>query len=171
MTTHHQHPDRNRDLQDANERHTFVEIKYVEGGGHEVKVKGTGTEDPEVIVYNPGMLGHYPKDTDAEVTLISLGSDTNLKLALIHIPHDKERQWREGTNGIQKFDDPGKAVEFNSQRTHATDDNFAVGSNGAIEVVGNNVYIRGELHVSGNVRAASGPAPGAPAAVIPGFSA
>lgn len=166
MSTKNRFADRNRDQNDGVERHIYSEMESVEGGGHVVKVKGTGTEDDECVVLNIGGVGmRFPKDTNAEVHVLSGGSDTNLKFAVICIPHDKEHKWKEGQNGLQKWDDPKKRVQFDKKRIHATD-NFAARADGVLEVVDGRVYVRGDLYVQGQVKAVV-----VPPAAIPAFDA
>jgi hypothetical protein len=148
MTTFNAFTDRNRDLQDHNERHIYSEIEDVDGGGRIIKAKGTGTQDEEMFVMAPfGLGGRYPKDTNAEVHSISNGSDTQLKFAFVDTPHDKQRKWEEGTNGMQKWDNPDIAVEFNKKRTHGTDKNWAIGPNGEFELKNGIIYFRVPVHI------------------------
>lgn len=181
MTTFNHFAERDRDTQDGMlERHVWGEQTYVDGAGSVIKVRGTGTTDEEAVVINQGMGMHVPKDTNTEVFLLSSGSDTTLKHAIVSIPRDKQRQWAEGNNGFQKWDDPTRAVEFNAKRTYLDDANVAT-RNGVFEVVGDTVYIRGNLLVSGDVGSAGKfqspnapdtPPPLAPTGVtVPGFEA
>lgn len=133
MSTFNNFSGRNRDQQDGIERHAYGEVKN-SATGQTVKVEGTGTAEDEAVVINSGFGMNLPKGTNAEVHLASSGSDTNMKFATLTIPRDKQRQWKEGTSGVQNAMDPEKAVEFNDKRTHATEDNFAVGANGLFEV-------------------------------------
>jgi len=149
MTTLNHFADRNRDQQDGIERHVFGEQEYTKGGAI-VRVRGTGTQDEEAVVINQGVSMHVPKDTNAEVYLIANGSDTNSKFAMLSIPRDKQRQWSEGNNGIQKWDDPSRALEFNTKRMYADDDHFAT-RGGMLEVTPEGVRIRGPLLVDGDI--------------------
>lgn len=146
MTSWNRFPSRNRDMQDGTERHVWGELEYVSGAGAVLKVRGTDTVDEEAPVLNTGYGMNYSKDTNTEVMLLSLGSDTDQKYAIVTIPRDKQRPWKEGTGGVQNPSDPDKALEFNAKRTWVTQDKFAIGQ-GIIEVDGDTVYIRGRLVV------------------------
>lgn len=149
MTTLNHFSDRNRDQQDGVERHVYGEQKYTSGGAV-VLVKGTGTQDEEAVVINNGMSFNAPKDTNTEVFLIANGSDTNSKFAILSIPRDKQRQWAEGNSGLQMWNDPARALEFNEKRMYADDANFAT-RGGMLEVTPEGVRIRGNLLVDGDV--------------------
>lgn len=155
MTTKNTFSDRNRDLNDGLERHIFEKMEPVEGGGHILKVKGTGgSNDQEVVYLNVGGIGiHLPANTDAEVHLLSSGSDTHLKFGIVAIPHDKERKWPEGANGIQHWNDAERFLEFGKDRAYLKDKAVAIGEGGVLEVKGGKLYIRGDLHISGEIRA------------------
>ncbi len=168
MTSFESFQSRNRDVQDGVERHVFGEIFFDKDNGAYMKVRGNGTEDEEVIVLNTGLGQHYSKDTNTEVVLFASGSDTGLKFGLITIPRDKQRQWKEGTGGVQHPTDPDKALEFNAKRAWITD-NFAV-LMGMLEVKDGEVYIRGTLKAQ-TVEAGNfvGPIPSGSMSPIPGF--
>lgn len=149
MTTMQHFSDRNRDQQDGIERHVFGKQEFTKAGSI-VQVRGTGTQDQEAVVINNGIGMQVPENTNTEVFLIAGGSDTNQKFAMLSIPRDKQRQWAEGNNGIQAWNDPARALEFNAKRMYADDANFATRS-GVFEVKGDDVYIRGNLYVQGDV--------------------
>ena len=154
MTTMATGASRNRDLQDVAERHVFRAMEPVEGGGHIVHVNGTGTADDEAFYVNIGGVGiRPPKDANLEVHLLSAGSDSNLKFAIVAIPHDKEHKWKEGQGGIQKWDDPKRRIQWGDQRLHLTDKSIALGPNGEIELKDGKIYLRGAVEVSGQVTA------------------
>ncbi|MGL5735811.1 MAG: hypothetical protein ACRCYS_13170, partial [Beijerinckiaceae bacterium] len=89
MTTLNRYGRRNKDLNDGTERHIFSEIEYVEGYGHIIKGKGTGTGDEEMVHMSVGGIGfNFPKDTEFEVHALAGGSDTNLKFAVTVTKHD-----------------------------------------------------------------------------------
>lgn len=135
-----------RDLQDGEERHIFEEQKFEGGAGFYLVVKGNGTKDEETVVPSPFGIGiHMPKGTEAEVHLIYGGSDTNFKIALIDIPRDKMHEWKEGSNGQQKWDDPDVRLEFNEKRIHLTGKAVAL-SAGNVEVKDGKVYLRGDVY-------------------------
>lgn len=147
MTTYKDLPNRSRDIQDGIERHIYSEIEDVDGGGRIIKVKGNGTEDEEAIFMNIGGIGmRFPKDTNAEVHLLSGGSDTCLKFAIVCIPHDKEHKWKENHSGLQYWNDSKRRLQWGPERAHLTDENAAIGKNGNVEVKGNDVYIRGNIY-------------------------
>lgn len=154
MSSFNTFADRNRDAQDGIERHAFDEMEAVEGGGHIVKVKGTGTQDEEAFYLSVGGIGIRPKKgMDIEVHLLSAGSDTSLKFAIVAIPHDKEHKWKEGQNGLQKYDDPDRRIQWGENKIHLTDKGIALGPNGELELIGGKIYIRGDLIVGGQVKA------------------
>ena len=141
---------RNRDIQDGCERGCYGKLEYVKGAGAIVRVDGTDTQDEEAAVLNIGGVSfNLPEGTDTEVILLSGGSDTNLKFAVMTIPRDKQREWKEGTGGVQHPTDGSFALEFNGKRAHLTQAKFAIGGGGELEVVGGTVYIRGNLVVDG----------------------
>lgn len=150
MTSFNKFEDRNRDMQDATERHVFGELTWLDTGAI-IKVKGNGTVDEEAVVVNLGVGSNFATDTNTEVLLLASGSDTNLKFALITIPRDKQRKWPSGGGGIQHPSDPDRAMEFNEKRTWLTDGNYAVGGGGTFEVRGGNIYFRGDAVISGNL--------------------
>jgi hypothetical protein len=143
---------RSSDVQDHVERHVWGELEYIEAGAI-IKVKGTDTEDQEANVIVPGSGASFKlkKDTDSEVFLLASSSDTNLKLALLTIPRDKQRRWKEGDGGVQHPTDPEFALDFSDKLAHITKNKFAVGEKGELEVRGGDVYIRGRLIVEKEV--------------------
>lgn len=151
MTTTKSFDERNRDAQDGFERHAFNKLTYVEGAGSVVKVTGTGTMDEDVPVINSGYGFNLPEDFNTECFLQSDGSDSSGKFAVMTLPRDRQRQWKENTGGVQNPIDPSKALEFNEKRTHATESKFAVGMEGIFEVVDGKIYIRGDVHVEGDL--------------------
>jgi len=151
MTSFNNFNSRNRDMQDGAERHIFESVEYVKGSGSYVKVKGTGTEDVEAPVIHIG-YGHTPsKGADAEVITLSLGSDPNLKFALVQIPADKQREWKEGRGGIQHPSDPTHALEFQDGKLKLTKGIFTVGENGTLEVRDGQIYFRGDMTITGKL--------------------
>lgn len=165
MTSQNTFGGRNRDIQDGAETHLWGKLEYVEGQGAVMRVKGTGTQDDEVTLINTGFGFNLPEDTDAEVTVLADGSDTNNKYAMPHIPHGAQRAWREMTGGVQNPMDPNKALEFNPKMAHILEQVVALGTSGMLEVNGGQVIIRGDLIVEGSTSASVrlGPIPsGAP---------
>lgn len=151
MTDFQRYRERTYDIQDGFERHIWGEQEYLDDAGSMIKVNGTGTEDQEAAVLNIGGVSfNLPKNTNTEVLLLSGGSDTNLKFAILTIPRDKQRKWAEGTGGVQHPTDASFALEFNGKRAHITQAKFAVGD-GELEVSGGQIYIRGDLNVSGSI--------------------
>lgn len=154
MTSFERFGSRNYDMQDGFERTVWGEQEYVDGKGSVIKVNGTDTEDEEATVLNIGGVSfNLPKGSNTEVMLLSGGSDTNLKFAILTIPFDKQRKWKENTGGVQHPTDPDVALEFNGKRAHLTKGDFATGAGGVFEVVGDTVYIRGKLVVERTVTA------------------
>lgn len=149
MTTANRFSDRNRDIQDGFERHVWGKQEYVDGAGSIIRLRGTGTEEQEAVVVNVGMGFNLAENSNTEVFTLSGGSDTTMKFALATIPRDKQRQWAEGTGGIQNPTDPERALEFNDKRAHMLD-KLAVLA-GVLEVVDGQVYIRGNLAVDGDI--------------------
>ncbi len=140
-----------RDVQDGTERHVWGEQTHNPGSGSIISVRGTGTADEEAPVINGGASFNLAKNSNAEVFLLSGGSDTNMKFAILTLPRDKQRPWKEGTGGVQHPGDPDHALEFNSKRAHITKEPFAIGETGLIEVIDGKVYIRGPLVVEGQI--------------------
>src|SRR4029077_5635932 len=117
--------ERSKDVQDGIERHVWGAQEDVQGAGSVVKVRGTDTDDEEAAVLNIGGVSfNLPKDSDTEVMLLSSSSDTNLKLAVLTIPRDKQRRWAEGSGGVQHPTDPEFALEFNDKIAHITKNKF-----------------------------------------------
>lgn len=142
---------RSDDVQDGTERHVWSELKY-EGVGAILTVKGTDTEDQEATLLNIGGAAFkLKKDYDAEVFLLASSSDTQLKMAVITIPRDKQRRWPENEGGIQHPTDPEFSLHFSDKLAHITKNKFAVGEKGELEVKGGDVYVRGRLIVEKEV--------------------
>lgn len=148
MTTNNRFADRNRDAQDGIERHVLDEMTYIDGAGFVLKTNGTGgTVDQEVVFMNIGGVGlHVPKGTDVEVLTFAGGSDTHLKYGIILTPPGKERKWKPGFSGTQKWNDPERALQFGDKRAHLIDKNLALGTKGNFEITddGDTTYIRGK---------------------------
>ena len=150
---------RSRDVQDGVERHVWHELKYEEQGST-IKVKGTDTEDEEATVLVIGGAGFkLKKDHDAEVFLLSSSSDTQLKVAVLTTPHDKQRRWPEGEGGVQHPTDGDFAFHFSDKLAHVTKNKFAVGEKGEFEVKGDQGVFRvkklivdGELIVNKQIK-------------------
>lgn len=124
--------------------------KTYTGAGAIIRVRGNDTEDKECEVLYVGSCSFkLPKDSNCEVTMVSSGNDTTLKVAVLTPPKDKQRRWKEDTGGIQHPTDPEHALEFNKTRAHALKDMFAVGPNGIFEVHGqdNAVYVRADKFI------------------------
>lgn len=142
MTTY----DRNRPrsgIQDVVERGVWGKLENVAGLGSIMSVRGTGTVDLELPVFNFGYSFNLPENSNAEVVMMSLGSDVNDKVAIPQIPRDAQRHWPENSGGIQHPSDGDRYVELNEDETHLNDGKFVVGSNRevVIEVDGTNVVI------------------------------
>lgn len=147
-----QERERQSDFRDIVDRQVFEEQEFLDGAGSIVRCKGTGTEELECAVLNIGGVSfNLPKGSNTEVVVLSGGSDTNLKLAILTIPRDKQRQWGEGHGGVQHPLNAGIAVDISDKRTHVTQGDFATGAGGVFEVRGDTVYIRGRLVVESEV--------------------
>jgi len=132
-----------------NEVGVYGDVTYP-GVGAIIRVRGNDTEDQEVeVAYVGGCSFKLPKDANCEITMISTGNDTTLKVAVMTPPKDKQRRWKENTGGIQHPTDPEHVLEFNNTRAHVTKDAFAVGPKGTFEVKNGEVFIRGPLTVEG----------------------
>jgi hypothetical protein len=140
-------------MQDGIERHVWGKQEFVKDAGSIIKVRGTGTEDQEAPVFNNGTGMHLPENFNTEVILFASGSDPNLKQAMLSIPKDKQRQWKENTNGVQYALDSARALQFDPKRAYLDDANFAT-RGGVFEVKGDDIYVRGNLYVSGDVGSA-----------------
>jgi hypothetical protein len=132
---------RSKDVQDGVERHVYGELTYEEQGST-IKVKGTDTEDQEAFTMIGSASFKLKKDTDAEVFLLASSSDTMLKVAVLTVPHDKQRRWPENEGGIQHPTDQEFALHFSDKLAHLTKNKFAVGEKGEFEVKGDQVIIR-----------------------------
>ena len=150
---------RSNDVQDGLERHVYGELEYHDAGAI-IKVKGTDTEDEEatVLVMGAGSF-KLKKDHDAEVFLLASSSDTQLKMAVLQIPHDKQRRWPEGEGGVQHPTDPEFSLHFSDKLAHITKNKFAVGEKGEFEVKGDQGVFRvsklivdGELVVNKQIK-------------------
>jgi hypothetical protein len=145
MTAYTQYRESHRDQQDHIERHVWSEQKYVKGAGSIIKVRGTDTKDEEtaVTVVGSGSSFNLKKDHNAEVFEIAGGADTTLKLALLTIPKDKQRRWKEEHGGVQNPLDDEWSLDFGPQLAHVTKNQWAVGKDGEHEITKEkNQYIR-----------------------------
>lgn len=145
----HSRSERERDQQDHVERHIYGETEHVDGNGSVVRVRGTGTEDQEAMVIATGYGFNLAKNTNAEVILLAGSSDSALKFAIVTIPIDKQRKWKEGRGGIQNPLDPEYALEFRNNSLHLTKGTLSVGDAGTIEVREGQIYIRGNVTITG----------------------
>ena len=151
--------ERSRDVQDGLERHVWGEQKY-NGKGSHIKVRGTDTNDEEAAVLNvAGVSFNLKKDSNTEVFLLSSSSDTNLKVAILTIPRDKQRRWPEGEGGVQHPTDDEFSLHFSDKLAHLTKNKFAVGEKGEFEIKGDQGVFRvkklivdGELVVNTRVK-------------------
>lgn len=140
LTRNRQHQKRNRG---SVSRGVWGILEHVIGVGSIMSVRGTGTVDSELPVFNFGYSFNLPADSNAEVIMMSLGSDVNDKIAIPQLPRDAQRHWPEGTGGIQHPVNPSRYLEFNDDETHLRDGKFVIGSNRevVITVDGTNVTI------------------------------
>ena len=153
------YPSRSQDVQDGIERHVYGELEYHDAGAI-IKVKGTDTQDEEatVLVMGAGSF-KLKKDHDAEVYLMASSSDTQLKMAVLQIPHDKQRRWPEGEGGVQHPTDDEFSFHFSDKLAHVTKNKFAVGEKGEFEIKGDQGIFRvkklivdGELIVNKRIK-------------------
>lgn len=138
MTSFNRFTDRNRDQQDGYERGLWGKLEYVDGAGSVMSVRGTGVEggtlDEEVPLLNTGYAFNVPQDYNTEVIMLSVNSDTNQKMVVASIPRDKQRQWPEGSGGIQHPIDANKFIQLDGDRIWLRDGNFALGDNQEIMI-------------------------------------
>lgn len=134
MVDYNSQPGRVRDIQDSSERGLWGEVTYVSGSGAHMTVRGTGTLDEEVPVMNLGYGFNLPKDSNAEVVMLSLGADVNGKVALATIPRDLQYQWGEGQGGVQHPTDASRRLEFNAAETWLKDGVYVLGHDRAVTV-------------------------------------
>lgn len=152
--------ERSRDVQDGTERHVWGQQEYQNSAGSIIKVRGTDTNDEEAAVLNIGGVSfNLPKDSNAEVFLLASSSDTTLKMAVLTIPKDKQRRWKEGDGGVQHPTDPEFALDFSNTLAHITKNLFGVGKDGEFEVRKKEIYARvdkmiidGELIVNKKIK-------------------
>lgn len=141
MTTDRNYSERNRDIQDILERHVWDSLSYTDAGAM-LTVRGTGTRDEKVPVMNFGYSFNVAANYNTEVFTLADGSDTAQKFALPTLPRDKQRRWKENAGGVQNPTDGSKALEFNDKRTHVTEQAFAIGPEGALEIKDGVLYVR-----------------------------
>jgi len=156
---------RTRDIQDYVERGVWGSLVYIPGAGASMAVRGTGTLDEEVPLLNLGYGFNLPANSDAEMVMLSLGSDVNDKVVIATIPRGLQHQWGEGQGGVQHPTDPARRIEFNADETLLTDGNYVFGPNRSIrlDLVGDdatinlagggtiNITTDGEITVGGNI--------------------
>lgn len=135
MTDFTRYKSRTRDIQDYVERGVYGEWEAVPGAGAMMSVRGTGTVDAEVPIFNLGYSFRLPNNANAEVVMLSLGSDVNDKVALPSLPRAVQHQWGEGEGGIQHPTNPDRRLEYNTTETWLKDGNYKLGDNKEVEVV------------------------------------
>lgn len=135
MTDFSSRSDNQRDRQDHVERGMWGDLAYQNGAGAYLKIRGTGTVDEEVTLLNLGYGFNLPVDSNAEMVMLSLGSDVNDKVALASIPRDKQHPWGQGQGGVQHPTNPDRRVEFNDDELWLRDGNFALGDNKEVKVI------------------------------------
>lgn len=134
MTDFTRYRSRTRDIQDGSERGIWGKRKEVDGAGAVMSVRGTATLDLDLPIMNFGYSFNVPEDYNTEVIMMSLGSDTNLKVAIPTIPRDKQHSWPEGTGGVQHPTDPERRIEFNGDETWLKDGVYKLGNNKELTV-------------------------------------
>lgn len=144
---------RSRDQQDAFERHVWGQRRYTAGAGSVIDVRGTDTLDEDAPVLNTGYGFNLPENSDAEVFLIALGSDTNQKVALLTLSRSAQREWPEGTGGVQHPTNPDLYLEFNDDGIVLRHGRLTLGNEGGVtvEVEGGDITINGNLTVNGTL--------------------
>lgn len=161
MTSFTRFRERSRDMNDGTERHVWGKQTYIKNAGSIIKVRGTDTEDQEAAVLNISGVGFNVKEKfNTEVMLLASSSDTTLKMALLTIPKDKQRRWKEGHGGVQHPTDDTFALDFSDDNgAQITKNKFAVGQKGEFQVDEKNGYLRldkviitGELIVNKRVK-------------------
>jgi hypothetical protein len=125
---------RTRDLQDQNERGVWGVRQEVPGAGAMMSVRGTETLDEELPIMNFGYSFNLAANSNAEVIMMSLGSDVDAKVAIPTLPRDIQHQWAEGTGGVQSPTDPERRLEYNDNETWLKDGNYKLGNNKEVEV-------------------------------------
>lgn len=134
-----------RDVQDQVKRGVWGELGYTDGAGAYLSVRGTGTVDEEVPLLNLGYGFNMPANSNAEMVMLSMGSDVNDKMVLATLPRDKQHQWGEGQGGIQSPVDPSRRVEFNGDETWLKDGVFVLGHDKAARITINGSSVTIEL--------------------------
>ena len=134
MTDFTRYRSRTRDIQDGYERGVWGKREDVKGAGSMMSVRGTDTLDLELPIVNFGYSFNLEENANAEVIMLSLGSDTNLKVAMPTLPRDKQYQWPVGTGGVQHPTDPERRLEYNGDETWLKDGTFKLGDNKEVTV-------------------------------------
>lgn len=104
--------ERSRDIDEMLRRTVWGSQTYVPGAGSVMNVRGTDYLDEDVPVLNFGYSFNLPQDSNAEVITLAINSDTNQKMALPTLPRDQQRQWPEGSGGIQHPTNPNMYIQF-----------------------------------------------------------
>lgn len=143
-----------RDIQDGIERGVWGSVEDVTGAGRVMTVRGTGTVDTELPMMMFGYGFNLAENSNAEVIMVSLGSDVNDKVAIPTLPRDKQHPWGEDEGGIQHPTDPDRRIEFNATDTHHTDGVHTFGPNKelTVTIAGGVVTltINGDLNIAAN---------------------
>lgn len=135
MTDFTRYKSRTRDIQDYVERGVYGSWTEVPGAGAMLSVRGTGTLDEEVPIMHFGYSFRLPDNSNAEVVMLSLGSDVNDKVALPTLPRDRQHPWGVGQGGVQHPTDPSRRLEYNGDETWLKDGNYKLGNNKEVEVI------------------------------------
>lgn len=124
-----------RDTQDNVQRGVWGGRQDVAGAGSMMTVRGTGTTDFQVPIVNVGYSFNLGEgDFNAEVVMLSLGSDVNDKVAFPVLPRDLQYQWPSGTGGVQHPTDPERRLEYNGEETWLKDGEYKLGNNKEVSV-------------------------------------
>lgn len=153
--------ERSRDINDLFRRGVWGERLYTDGAGSVISVRGTDSLDEDAPVLNMGYSFNLPARSNSEVFLLSQGSDTNQKFALLTIPRDLQHQWGEGEGGVQHPTDPDRRLEFNADETWLKDGDYVLGNDKelSISISGGVATIRlnGDLEIAAdNINFTSG---------------
>lgn len=145
--------ERSRDIQDSFERHVWGKKAYSQAGST-ISVRGTDTLDQDAGVLNTGYGFNLPENSNAEVFLVALGSDTNQKMAILSLPRDKQREWPENAGGVQHPGNPDLFLEINDDGVILQHGKLTLGKDGGVtvEVDGDDIKITGNLTVDGTLK-------------------
>lgn len=160
---------RDYDLTETVGRGVWGSLEYINGAGASLTIRGTGVVHEEVPLVNLGYGFNLSDDSDAEMILLSLGSDVDDMVALASIPRDLQFAWPAGQGGVQHPTDPSRRLHF-GEDTWLTDGTFVIGANRShtLVVTGSDAVITtaggqtinigadGTINISGNATVSVG---------------